>query len=212
MYIGYDLSLKDYTDEKLLLQEIKQGNRDAFRFLYESYYPRLRGYATRFIADDETVRDILQDTFLKFWEKRHLIEAVSLSSLLFAMVRNACLNYLKHLQLVEQHNLVHLNQIPGEEELYYWDFGLSPEHTLLYKELEEQIELVLNDLPARCREVFEMSRFKKMKNREIADALHISTTAVEKHIAKALARFSEHFKKQYPVDLYITILAWLLSE
>ena len=40
----------------------------------------------------------------------------------------------------------------------------------------------MSDLPSRCREVFEMSRFKKMKNREIADALQISTTAVEKHI------------------------------
>ncbi len=206
------MTTEDYTDETTLLKAVKQGDSEAFKFLYESYYPRLRGYAARFITDDETVCDILQDAFLKFWEKRHLIEAISLSSLLFAMVRNACLNYLKHLQLVEQHSLDHLNQIAGEEELYYWDFGLNPEHTLLYKELEEQIEIVLNELPTRCREVFEMSRFKKMKNREIADALHISTTAVEKHIAKALSRFSEHFKSRYPVDLYIAILAWLLDK
>ena len=128
------------------------------------------------------------------------------------MVSNACLNYLKHLQLVEQHNLEHLDRVAGQEELYYWDFNLSPEYTLLYKELQQQISLVMSDLPSRCREVFEMSRFKKMKNREIADALQISTTAVEKHIAKALARFSAHFKDKYPLDVYIAILAWLLSE
>lgn len=79
------------------------------------------------------------------------------------MVRNACLNYLKHLQLVEQHNLEHLDRVVGQEELYYWDFNLSPEYTLLYKELQQQISLVMSDLPSRCREVFEMSRFKKMK-------------------------------------------------
>ena len=83
------------------------------------------------------------------------------------MVRNACLNYLKHLQLVEQHNLEHLDRVVGQEELYYWDFNLSPEYTLLYKELQQQISLVMSDLPSRCREVFEMSRFKKMKNREL---------------------------------------------
>ena len=163
-------------------------------------------------TDEEAVRDIIQESFLRFWEKRDLIEAVSISSLLFAMVRNACLNYLKHLQLVEQHNLEHLDRVVGQEELYYWDFNLSPEYTLLYKELQQQISLVMSDLPSRCREVFEMSRFKKMKNREIADALQISTTAVEKHIAKALARFSAHFKDKYPLDVYIAILAWLLSE
>lgn len=204
--------MKNFTNEKVLLQEIKDGNDEAFEFLFNSYYPRLRGYAARFVKDDEMVRDIIQESFLKFWEKRDLIEAVSLSSLLFAMVRNACLNYLKHQQLVEQHSLEYLDATVGREELYYWDFNLNPEYSLLYKELQEQINLVMNDLPPRCREVFEMSRFKKMKNREIADALQISTTAVEKHIAKALARFSIHFKDKYPLDVYIAVLAWLLSE
>ncbi|MBC8601829.1 RNA polymerase sigma-70 factor [Parabacteroides acidifaciens] len=204
--------MKNFTDEKILLQEIKDGNGEAFEFLFNSYYPRLRGYAARFVNDDEAVRDIIQESFLKFWEKRDLIEAVSVSSLLFAMVRNACLNYLKHLRLVEQHSLEHLDAVAGQEELYYWDFNLGPEHTLLYKELQEQVKIVMNDLPSRCREVFEMSRFRKMKNREIADALQISTTAVEKHIAKALARFSVHFKEKYPLDIYIAILAWLLAD
>lgn len=101
--------MKNFTDEKTLLREIKNGNGEAFEFLFNSYYPRLRGYAARFVTDEEAVRDIIQESFLRFWEKRDLIEAVSISSLLFAMVRNACLNYLKHLQLVEQHNLEHLD-------------------------------------------------------------------------------------------------------
>lgn len=204
--------MKNFTDEKVLFQEIKGGNGEAFEFLFNNYYPRLRGYAVRFVTDEEAVRDIIQESFLKFWEKRDLMEAVSISSLLFAMVRNACLNYLKHLQLVEQHRLEYLSEVAGREELYHWDFNLSPEYTLLYKELQQQVDFVMNDLPPRCREVFEMSRFKRMKNQEIADALQISTTAVEKHIARALARFSAHFKGKYPLDVYIAILAWLLSE
>ena len=204
--------MKNFTDEKILLQEIKNGNDEAFKFLFNNYYPRLRGYAVRFVADEEVVRDIIQESFLRFWEKRGLIEAVSISALLFAMVRNACLNYLKHLHLVEQHSLEYLKEVDGREELYYWDFNLNPECSLLYKELQQQIRLVMNELPSRCREVFEMSRFKNMKNREIADTLQISTTAVEKHIAKALARFAAHFKDKYPLDVYIAILAWLISE
>ena len=105
--------MKNFTDEKTLLREIKNGNGEAFEFLFNSYYPRLRGYAARFVTDEEAVRDIIQESFLRFWEKRDLIEAVSISSLLFAMVRNACLNYLKHLQLVEQHNLEHLDRVVG---------------------------------------------------------------------------------------------------
>ena len=204
--------MADFTDEKILLKEIKDGNDQAFEFLFKSYYPRLRGYASRFVEDQEAVRDIIQESVLKFWEKRELIEAISVSALLFAMVRNACLNYLKHLQIVEQHNVEHLASIAGREELYSLDFNPSPEYTLLYNELQEQVNIVIDTLPTRCREVFIMSRFDKKKNREIAEALSISTTAVEKHIAKALTTFSKHFKDKYPLDIYIVIIAWLLSD
>ena len=73
--------MKNFTDEKTLLREIKNGNGEAFEFLFNSYYPRLRGYAARFVTDEEAVRDIIQESFLRFWEKRDLIEAVSISSL-----------------------------------------------------------------------------------------------------------------------------------
>ena len=77
---------------------------------------------------------------------------------------------------------------------------------------QEQIALVLNQLPDRSREIFLLSRFRGLKNREIAEKLQISTTAVEKHIARALQYFSRHFSERYPVDLYIVILAWLMME
>ena len=168
--------------------------------------------AIRFVEDEETARDIIQECFLRFWEKRELLSAVSVTSLLFAMVRNGCLNYLKHLSIVEKHQIEYLASIDGEERLYYADFTLDAEHKLLYDELQEQINLVIGQLPERSREIFLMSRFKGLKNREIADKLQISTTAVEKHIAKALKSFSKHFKDKYPVDIYIMIVAWVIMN
>lgn len=200
----------DYSDETQLLTEIKKGDNHAFEFLFKTYYPRLRGYAIRFVEDDETARDIIQECFMRFWEKRELLTAVSVTSLLFAMVRNGCLNYLKHLSVVEKHQIEYLAKISGEERLYYTDFSLDAEHSLLYDELQEQINIVIGQLPERSREVFLMSRFKGLKNREIADKLQISTTAVEKHISKALKTFSQHFKDKYPVDIYIMIIAWVI--
>lgn len=200
----------DFSDDTILIKEIKQGNNEAFEYLFKNYYPRLRGYAIRFVENEETVRDIIQECFLRLWEKRDMLSAISITSLLFAMVRNSCLNYLKHVSIVEKHQIEYLANINGEERLYHADFSLDAEHKLLYKELEEQINIVMNSLPDRCREVFIMSRFKGMKNREIAEKLQVSTTAVEKHISKALLYFSKHFKDKYPVDIYIIILAWVI--
>jgi len=200
----------DFTNEKILLSEIKQNNKDAFEFLFKSYYPRLKQYAIRFVEDEEVARDIMQECFLKFWEKRELFVAVSITSLLFAMVRNSCLNYLKHRAVIQQYPLEYLMTQDGEERLYATDFALDAEYGLLYDELQEQIKKVIDSLPKRCREVFIMSRFNELKNREIAGELQISTTAVEKHITKALSIFSRYFKDRYPVEVYITILAWLI--
>ena len=202
----------DYSDEAQLLNEIKKGDNQAFEYLFKTYYPRLRGYAIRFVEDEETARDIIQECFMRFWEKREMLSAVSVTSLLFAMVRNGCLNYLKHLSIVEKHQIEYLATIDGEEHLYHTDFSLDAEHKLLYAELQEQINIVIGQLPERSREVFLMSRFKGLKNREIADKLQISTTAVEKHISKALKNFSRHFKDKYPVDIYIMIIAWVIMN
>ena len=112
----------------------------------------------------------------------------------------------------EKYRVEYLAKVDGEARLYYADFMQDAEHKLLYKELQEQIALVLNQLPDRSREIFLLSRFRGLKNREIAEKLQISTTAVEKHIARALQYFSRHFSERYPVDLYIVILAWLMME
>lgn len=202
----------DFSDDKFLLEEIKKGNNQAFEYLFKNYYPRLYGYAIRFVEDEETARDIIQECFLHFWEKRELLSAVSVTSLLFAMVRNGCLNYLKHLSIVEKHQIEYLAKIEGEERLYYADFSLDSEYKLLYDELQEQINIVIAELPERCREVFLLSRFEGLKNKEIAARLQISTTAVEVHISKALLRFSKHFKDKYPVDIYIMVLAWVIMN
>lgn len=53
----------DFSDEKFLLDEIRKGNNQAFEYLFKAYYPRLRGYAIRFVEDEETARDIIQECF-----------------------------------------------------------------------------------------------------------------------------------------------------
>lgn len=201
----------NYLDNRELLSLISSGDNTAFEHLYRSYYPRLRGYTLRFVKNEEIADDIVQECFLKFWEKRQSLTSISLTSLLFAMIRNACLNYLKHLYIEDNYRLDYLANIAGEERLYQIDFSYHTDNPLLYKELQSQIKYVIDKLPSRCREVFLMSRFQGLKNREIAEQLQISTTAVEKHLSKALKAFTKHFQENYPIDIYLALMAWLLS-
>ena len=200
--------MMDFSDDKTLLNSIKSGDNEAFEYLFKVYYPRLYRYAIRFLKDEDIAHDIIQECFMHIWEKRTTLSAISIASLLFAMVRNGCLNYIKHLSIVEKYQID--TKAEGEERLYYADFFLDAEHKLLYDELQEQIRIVMDNLSPRSREIFIMSRFRGLKNREIAEILNISTTAVEKQISKTLRCFSDHFKNKYPLDIYIVIIAWLI--
>lgn len=193
--------MADFTDNAHILNEIKKGNSEAFEFFFKSYYPRLLGYALRFVPDEHEARDIIQDCFVSFWEKRKAFKSVSLTSLMFTMVRNSCLNYLKHQVVVKNHQSQYLNNLSGEEKLYHCDFLSHTEGRLLFDELQEQVKIVTDSLPPRCKEVFVLSRYEGLKNREIAENLNISTTAVEKHISKAMTAFKKFFKDKYPIDV-----------
>ncbi len=196
----------EFKDEILLLNEIKRGNEQAFQYLFTRYYRRLLGYASRFVENSEMSEDIVQDSFVKLWEKRNMLNATSLSSLLFTMVRNNCINYLKHEALVNIHSVDWLENLEGNEQLYSIDFCPDVEMDLLYKELKAQIPQILEELPQRTKEIFLMSRDQGLKNKEIAEQLAISTTAVEKHIKRALETFEHYFKEKYPVDIYKFVL------
>lgn len=200
--------MMDFSDDKTLLNSIKSGDNRAFEYLFKVYYPRLHRYAIRFLKDENVAHDIIQECFMHLWEKRATLSVISIASLLFAMVRNSCLNYIKHLSIVEKYQID--TKAEGEERLYYTDFFLDAEHKLLYDELQEQIKIVMDSLSPRSKEIFIMSRFKGLKNREIAEILNISTTAVEKQISKTLRCFSDHFKNKYPLDIYIIIIAWII--
>jgi RNA polymerase sigma-70 factor (ECF subfamily) len=201
----------DFSNQNVLLEEIRKSNNAAFEYLFRNYYLRLCGYAARFIDNPEMIRDIIQECFIKIWEKRETLKSISILSLLFTMVRNSCLDHLKHTAIVEQHRIEYLATIAGEEKLYHADFNCDTEYKTLYGELEEQIHQVIDRLPNRCKEVFILSRFGGLKNKEIAEKLNISVKTVENHISKALSDFYLHFKNKYPLDIYCMIIAWLIS-
>ncbi|MDE7127907.1 MAG: sigma-70 family RNA polymerase sigma factor, partial [Bacteroidales bacterium] len=121
-------------------------------------------------------------------------------------VRNKCLDYLKHKKVTGSR----FEPLPllGEEKLFNLDFGWGgADSKCIYEELQSQVDEVLDSLPERCREVFLLSRFRKMKNREIAEHLGISVSMVEKHIRRALNAFTEALNENTPL-LFLLVMSW----
>ena len=201
-----------YSDNNLLIADIRNGKHEAYEYLFATYYPRLHNYALRFLADGDAVGDIIQDCFMKLWEKRGELILQSVGALLFRMVRNQCLNYLRHKALEDSEWLQSLNLEDHSERLYSTDFLDDPDQELLFQELKRQVEQTLDALPERSRQIFTMSRFDGMKNRERAEELGISAKVVERHIGRALKMFRRQLRNVQPLDVRLILMAWLMQS
>jgi len=161
-----------------------------FEFIFKKYYQRLCFYARKFVDDDTIAKDIVQDVFMNLWDSNEIIQMeIVLRAYLFKSVFNRCLNHLGHKKMADRHH-EKINRELRQLEIDYYNSSDNQEHSLF--ELELKIDTAIESLPPQCRNVFEMSRFRGLKNREIAEELDISIKVVEKHISKALVTLREN--------------------
>ena len=176
----------------ILIKLLKEGNVKVFEAFYDKYFDPILVYCNHYVTDREMAKEMAQDTFLKLWEtKESLNNNTNIQSFLYRIARNNCLNHIKHLK-VEQKYLDYTKAQKTEIELNELALSQSSAEKIISEELEEKINLTIGSLPPRCRQVFELSRFKGKKYREIASDLNISVKTVENQIQKALKILREN--------------------
>ena len=158
---------------------MKSGNKGSFNYFFDYYYSGLCVYANQYTGDLSTSEEVVQDVFVRFWEKRQSIEIEnSVRFYLFRTVHNQCMNLLKHKKI--ENNYRQQNTFEAD--------NLSEDQWSLFNESELRhiLAQAISKLPERCREIFELSRFENLKNKEIAEKLRITEKTVENQITKAL--------------------------
>lgn len=165
-------------------------NETIFEGLYRKYSDRLYNFAFRFVSDERAAEDIVHEAYITLWEKFEGKDGDTWQALLFRLVRNRSIDTLRHQSALKVVRMTESFKEIHDEGLYHLDLTVSDsDKRTIYDELISNIRDIMDRLPDRCREVFTMSRFHNLKNKEIAAALGISEKAVEKHIHKALTVF-----------------------
>ena len=174
-------------DEPTLLSALKRGEEKAYRHIFDHYYDRLVIFANRMLNDLDLSRSTVQDVFVMLYDKKEEITIhTSLNSMLYQMVRNRCLNLLKHDKMKRAHHQQIFLESEGIEQ---------PLETLEYQELESAISSIVEALPAQCKRIFKLSRVKGKSNQEIADSLNLSKRTVETQISNALKQLRIGLKR-----------------
>lgn len=88
---------------KLIIEQLKQGNEDAFKYIYKQHYVLLCRFANQMLADAALAEEIVDDVIFYLWEHRDDIEIeYSIRAYLMRAVRNRCLNELNSLRRREE--------------------------------------------------------------------------------------------------------------
>jgi len=158
--------------------KIRAGDANEFSLLFKRYYAALYRFAGRFVKDEGTAENIVQNVFVNLWierEKRDI--QTSLKAYLYQMVQNQSLNLLKREQKIfsfEENDAGHHEMTP------------SPEEHAAEKELQLAFQHALDKLPLRCRQIYLMKRYENMTYAEIAQILNISVNTVKTQMKRAL--------------------------
>ncbi|QHT68792.1 RNA polymerase sigma-70 factor [Rhodocytophaga rosea] len=173
----------DHLTTTQLLERLRQGDEQIFKWLYTQYWQKLYRAAYKRLKDGPLCEEIVQDIFASLWRRRSTFQlSQSWEAYFYKAVQYKVINAVSS-QKVRKAYISTVTKLEAD---------LSTENTLRFEELLHRIEQVTDRLPQRCQQVFWMSRRENFTIREISQQLDISQKAVEKQLTKALKqlRFS----------------------
>lgn len=184
---------------------IKTNSEDAISFnqLYEDYQTRFVNFANTYVRDWDVAEDITTEALIYYWENRNTLSEVSnIPAYILAIIKNKSLNYLRHLQIEEEHSENVRKYKEWELNTRIISLDACEPYELLVKEMHELIRQTLDSLPERTRKIFIMSRYENKSYKEIAALMNMTTKGVDFHISKALKMLQINLKDYFPLFLY----------
>jgi RNA polymerase sigma-70 factor, ECF subfamily len=171
---------------------------ETFNSIYTAYYRRSFMYVKSYVHDDMTAEDIVSDSLIRLWGKLKTDNNLPVAPYLFAILRNAALDYLKH-EKIRLSALADINdQKVRELEIRLSTLTASDPEIVFSGEVLRIIHTTLAKLPEKTRVIFEMSRFEGMPYKEIAELQKISVKGVDYHILQAMSELKVALKDYLP--------------
>ncbi|WP_121245756.1 sigma-70 family RNA polymerase sigma factor [Mucilaginibacter phyllosphaerae] len=172
----YALPLYDACTDQELLALLTGGDERAFATIYDRYWKMLIGLAFNHTKNKFAAEEIVQEVFLSLWKRKSELAINCLNAYLATAIKFSVFKQLQ--QDKRQSRLINLNYAVTGNDLL--------EDKINAKFLQEYIDGLVEQLPEKCRLVYNYSRKEGLKNAEIAERLNVGEKAIEAHMTKAL--------------------------
>jgi len=190
--------VQPYNEQELLLR-IATGDHLAYREIFERYWNKVYAIGLRLSKSPELAKDLAQETFIKIWNNRDKLPAVTnFSAFLFTVARHLAIDHLRK-KVFTTNNEDYLVE-------YFSDETIPPHEKAEYKELEKLLNSAVNNLPTQLQQVFRLSRFEGLSHAEIALRMNITRITSKSYMVRALYAIRKYLS-QYNNEQFTIILA-----
>ena len=171
----------------------------AFETFFRTHYPALCDFVDSYVHSPETARDLVQDVFLKLWQRHDSTNPPPLTAAyLYTAARNRALQHIRHGRVVTRF----LSRVAPEAVRQ----AAAADEEVRAREVAQAIDDAIGALPTRCREVFLLSREQGLSYHAIAQVLGISVKTVETQMWRALKSLRERLAP------YLAVIAPLTAS
>jgi RNA polymerase sigma-70 factor, Bacteroides expansion family 1 len=182
------------ANDKLDEQTVKSfvaGDMRAFDDIYLVISPKLQRFVFSFVKTEGDAEEIVQDVFVKMWENRGKLRSFgSFESYIFTIAYNATISLIRK-RSKENSYIEYVKSVQIEID----DSAMAENQD--WEEIDQKLNLLIEQMPPRQKEVFKMKHFQGSSYKEIAENLGVSVNTVENHIVKAHKFLKENFGKNY---------------
>lgn len=152
---------------------------DKFQQLYGKYYKAMMLYALRMVTDRDVAEDLVQNVFLRLWERRDtFMEESAVRSFLYLNLRHHVVDYVRHAKVEDKYKAF----VKGE---YVMELPIGEEEERFANEIYVRLFEAINELPSRQRELF-LLYMQGKKNAEIAQVMHITEETIRVQKKRAI--------------------------
>jgi RNA polymerase sigma factor (sigma-70 family) len=179
------MNYQSTSDEKLVVALLGDDSH-AFREIYQRYCKKMLLMGLSKVDDQDIVEGMVQDVFLKLWERRNLLRIDNLEAYLISAVKYACINHIKSAMVHEKYVSYAHAGLP--------DAFCSADEQLNVDELMHNIEERLRHFPERAQLIFRLHKLEYKSTKEISFQIKMPQRTVEHHLALVVKALRSYFK------------------
>ena len=175
----------------------------TFEDIYLKYYPKLVRFSKEYVITEADAENIVQDCFVYLWEQQNKISSINnINAFLFRLVKNKCIDFLRHKIMAEDKNENLQNTLMQEYSFKLQSIESFDHNLVSDNEIELIIKKAINNLPEKCRNIFILNKVEGLKYEEIAQQMNLSPNTVRNQISLAMKKMKLELKDYFPLLLF----------